>query len=129
MNCLALARFCSASHSLHSSGLESAVGTGSCCEESAPTAKRSLARVASCRSCYAGFQVAAHRSYGLPRGQDRLVPIFLATLAIRQQTSRVTFDSAAEMLDAFGLQQGGFQYRRLIGAFQRIFGGTIFFGT
>jgi hypothetical protein len=40
MNCLALARFCSASHSLHSSGLESAVGTGSCCEESAPKAKR-----------------------------------------------------------------------------------------
>jgi hypothetical protein len=75
------------------------------------------------------LQVAAHPSYGLPWGQDRLVPIFLATLAIRQQTSRVTLDSAAEMLDAFGMQQGGFQYRRLIGAFQRIFGATIFFGT
>jgi hypothetical protein len=29
----------------------------------------------------------------------------------------------------FGMQQGGSQYRRLIAAFQRIFGATIFFGT
>ncbi|MCU1260945.1 MAG: plasmid encoded RepA protein, partial [Bryobacterales bacterium] len=75
------------------------------------------------------LQVTGHPSYGLPWGQDRLVPIFLATLAIRQQTSRVTFDSAAEMLDAFGMQRGGSQYRHLVGAFQRIFGATIFFGT
>ena len=54
---------------------------------------------------------------------------FLATLAIRQQTPRITFDSAAEMLDTFGMQQGGSQYRRLVAAFQRIFGATIFFGT
>jgi hypothetical protein len=33
------------------------------------------------------------------------------------------------MLDTFGMQQGGTQYRRLTGAFQRIFGATIFFGT
>jgi hypothetical protein len=33
------------------------------------------------------------------------------------------------MLDTFGLQQGGSQYRRLVGSFQRIFGATIFFGT
>jgi hypothetical protein len=32
-------------------------------------------------------------------------------------------------LDTFGMQQGGTQYRRLMGAFQRIFGATIFFGT
>jgi hypothetical protein len=30
------------------------------------------------------------------------------------------------MLDTFGMQQGGSQYRRLVGAFQRIFGATIF---
>ena len=75
------------------------------------------------------LQVTGHPSYGLPWGQDRLVPIFLATLAIRQQTSRIAFGSAAEMLDTFGMQQGGSQYRRLVGAFQRIFGATIFFGT
>lgn len=33
------------------------------------------------------------------------------------------------MLDIFGMQQGGSQYRRLIAAFQRVFGATIFFGT
>jgi hypothetical protein len=75
------------------------------------------------------LQVTGHPEYGLPWGQDRLVPIFLATLAIRQRTSRITFDSAAAMLDTFGMPQGGSQYRRLVGAFQRIFGATIFFGT
>ena len=33
------------------------------------------------------------------------------------------------MLDSFGMQQGGTQYRRLVAAFQRIFGATILFGT
>jgi hypothetical protein len=63
------------------------------------------------------LQVTGHPSYGLPWGQDRLVPIFLATLAIRQQSPRITFESAAQMLDTFGMQQGGTQYRRLVGAF------------
>src|ERR1700752_1074499 len=31
------------------------------------------------------LQVTGHPSYGLPWGQDRLVPIFLATLAIQQR--------------------------------------------
>jgi hypothetical protein len=75
------------------------------------------------------LQVTGHSGYGLPWGQDRLVPIFLATLAVRKQGRTISFRSAAEMLDAFGMQQGGSQYRRLIGAFQRIFGATIFFGT
>lgn len=75
------------------------------------------------------LQVTGHPSYGLPWGQDRLVTIFLATLAIRQQAPRITFGSAAEMLDTFGMQQGGSQYRRLVASFQRIFGATIFFGT
>jgi hypothetical protein len=35
------------------------------------------------------LQVTGHPSYGLPWGQDRLVPIFLATLAIRQQSARI----------------------------------------
>jgi hypothetical protein len=75
------------------------------------------------------LQVIGHPQYGVPWGQDRLVPIFLATLAVRQQSQRITFRSAAAMLDLFGMQQGGSQYRRLIAAFQRVFGATIFFGT
>jgi len=75
------------------------------------------------------LQVTGHPSYGLPWGQDRLVPIFLATLAVRRQSRTIKFASAVEMLDTFGMHHGGAQYRRLVGAFQRIFGATIFFGT
>ena len=50
-------------------------------------------------------------------------------MAIRQKTPRITFDSAAAMLDTFGMQQGGSQYRRLVDSFQRIFGATIYFGS
>lgn len=75
------------------------------------------------------LQVTGHPTYGLPWGQDRLVPLLLATLAVRQRKQTITFQSAAEMLDTFGMQQGGSQYRRLVAAFQRIFGATIFFGS
>jgi Plasmid encoded RepA protein len=75
------------------------------------------------------LQITGHPEYGLPWGQDRLVPIFLATLAVRQQSQTISFASAAEMLETFGMQQGGAQYRRLIQAFKRVFGATIFFGT
>ena len=75
------------------------------------------------------LQVTGHPSYGLPWGQDRLVPIYLTTMAVRQKTPRITFESAAAMLDTFGMQQGGSQYRRLVASFHRIFGATVFFGT
>ena len=75
------------------------------------------------------LQVTGHPGYGLPCGQDRLVPIFRATQAIRQKSPQITFESAAAMLDTFGMQQGGSQYRRLVASSQRIFGATIFFGT
>jgi hypothetical protein len=52
-------------------------------------------------------------------GPGSLVLIFLATLAVRQQSRTITFSSALEMLTTFGMQQVGSQYRRLIGAFQR----------
>jgi len=75
------------------------------------------------------LQITGHPEFGLPFGQDRLVPIFLATMAVRQQSRIVRFESAAELLDTFGLSKGGKEYRRLVAAFERIFGATIFFGT
>lgn len=75
------------------------------------------------------LQVTGHPEFGLPFGQDRLVPIFLATMAVRQQSRIVRFESGAELLDTFGLAKGGKEYRRLVSAFERIFGATIFFGT
>jgi hypothetical protein len=75
------------------------------------------------------LQITGHPEFGLPFGQDRLVPIFLATLAVRQQSQTIRFQSAAEMLDTFGMAKGGKEYRRLVAAFERILGATMFFGT
>src|SRR5262249_29119151 len=66
--------------------------------------------------------------YGVPFGQDRIVPIFLATLAVRQQSQTIRFRSGAQMLDTFGMANGGKEYRRLVAAFERVVG-AIFFGT
>jgi hypothetical protein len=75
------------------------------------------------------LQITGHPNYGLPFGQDRVVPIYLATLAVRQQSQTIRFRTAAEMLETFGMHKGGKEYRRLVAAFERIFGATIFFGT
>src|SRR4030095_15900354 len=75
------------------------------------------------------LQITGHPQYGVPFGQDRIVPIFLATLAVRQKSQTIRFRTAAEMLETFGMQKGGTEYRRLVAAFERIFGATIFFGT
>jgi hypothetical protein len=48
------------------------------------------------------------------------------TLAVRQQSQTIRFKSAAQMLDTFGMARGGKEYRRLVAAFERIFGATIF---
>lgn len=81
------------------------------------------------RNGFFTLQITGHPDFGLPFGQDRLVPIFLSTLAVRQQSQTIRFKSAAQMLDTFGMAKGGKEYRRLVAAFERIFGATIFFGT
>jgi len=75
------------------------------------------------------LQITGHPNYGLPFGQDRIVPIYLATLAVRQKSQTVRFRTAAEMLETFGMHKGGKEYRRLVAAFERIFAATIFFGA
>ena len=75
------------------------------------------------------LQITGHPDYGVPFGQDRIVPIFLATLAVQQKNQTIRFRTASEMLETFGMSKGGKEYRRLIAAFERIFGATIFFGT
>jgi hypothetical protein len=75
------------------------------------------------------LQITGHPGYGLPFGQDRIVPIYLATLAVRQQSQTIRFRTAAEMLETFGMHKGGKEYRRLVAALERVFGATIFFGT
>ncbi len=68
------------------------------------------------------LQISGHPSFGLPWGQDRLILIYLATLAVKQQSQTIRFRTACEMLDTFALHKGGREYRRLVSAFERIFG-------
>jgi Plasmid encoded RepA protein len=74
------------------------------------------------------LQVIGHPNYGVPSGRHRLVPMFLVTLATRQQNRR-SRSAALPKCWRCGMQQGGSQYRRLIAVFQRVFGATILFGT
>ena len=75
------------------------------------------------------LQLLGHPESGLPFGQDRLILVFLATLAVRQKSPTLRFRSGAEMLEMFGMQKGGKEYRRLVAGIDRIFGSTIFFGS
>lgn len=75
------------------------------------------------------LHILAHPDFGLPYGQDRLIPIWIATLAVRQKSSVVRFQTAAEILDFFRLSKDGRHYRRIVDGFKRVFGATIFFGT
>jgi len=75
------------------------------------------------------LNVTGHPRFGLPFGQDRLIPIWVATLALRQGHRTIRFQTAAEILEAFDLPKDGRTYRRLVEGFKRIFAATIFFGT
>jgi len=67
--------------------------------------------------------------HGLPYGQDRIVPIFLATQAIQQDSRKIKWDTAGEVLDLFDLSRAGSNYQRLIERFKRIFTSTVYFGN
>jgi hypothetical protein len=73
------------------------------------------------------LRVIGHPDYGLPFGQDRLLLIWIATMAIWQKSREIRFRSAATILKAFGLPKDGRYYKRLIAGFERIFYSTFFF--
>jgi hypothetical protein len=75
------------------------------------------------------LHIVAHPDFGLPYGQDRLIPIWIATVAVRQKNSVVRFQAAAEILEFFHLSKDGRHYRRIVEGFQRVFAATIFFCT
>ena len=75
------------------------------------------------------LQVCGHPQFGLPFGQDRLVPIWVATQAVRSRTREIRFGTAAEILHELGLPPDGVHYRRLADSFQRVFASTIYFGS
>lgn len=75
------------------------------------------------------LQIIGHPQFGLPYGQDRLIPIWVATMAVRQRSRIVHFGTASEVLDFFHLFKDGKRYHRITEGFRRIFAATIFFGT
>ena len=73
------------------------------------------------------LEITGHPDWGVPFGQDRLLILFLATQAVRYQTREVRFRSGAELLVDWGMPTNGAHYKRLVNAFRRVFGSTIFF--
>ncbi len=60
------------------------------------------------------LEITAHPCVGLPYGQDRLIPIWVATLAVQQKSRVVHFASAAQLLEFFRLPKDGPHYRRMM---------------
>ena len=75
------------------------------------------------------LRVIGHPDYGLPFGQDRLLLIWIASMATCQKTRAIRFRSAATILETFGLPKDGRYYKRLIAGFERIFYSTFYFTT
>ena len=75
------------------------------------------------------LEVVGHPAYGVPFGQDRLIPLWVATQSVRYRSRTVEFESAAQILNEWGLPLNGAHYRRLADGFRRVFASTIFFGT
>ena len=74
-------------------------------------------------------EVVAHPRFGLSFGQDRLIPIWVATLAVKQKSRTIHFKTAAQLLDFLQLPKDGMHYRRGIQGFERIFAASILFGA
>ena len=72
------------------------------------------------------LEIVGQPDHGVPFGQDRLVLLLLATVAVRQQNPVVRFESAADILKEWGLPTNGSHYKRLAGSGfrKRVFGST-----
>jgi hypothetical protein len=71
------------------------------------------------------LHIVAHPDFGLPFGQDRLIPIWIATLAVKQKTRAVQFANAVDMLSFFHFPNDGRYYARMVEGFKRIFAASI----
>jgi hypothetical protein len=75
----------------------------------------------------ASLTVSVPEGQTVPFGMDRLIPIFLATMAVKTRSRTITFDSASDVLDLFGLTSGGINYKRLSQSIERVFNASVFF--
>src|SRR5262249_5428752 len=51
------------------------------------------------------LEIVGHPDYGVPFGQDRLIPLWVATQPVRQGTPPVGFESGSQIHDELGLPQ------------------------
>lgn len=75
----------------------------------------------------ASLTVSVPEGHTIPFGMDRLIPIFLATMAVKTKSRTITFDSASDVLNLFGLTGGGINYKRLSQSIERVFNASVFF--
>src|SRR5581483_4201490 len=61
------------------------------------------------------LDVLGHPEFGVPFGMDRLILTWVATMAVRQQSPVVEFDSGAQILKEWGMQLNGSHYHRIAG--------------
>jgi len=74
------------------------------------------------------MSLVAHPNFGLPFGQDRLILIWAATIAVAQDSPNISFKSGAEILKMFGLALDGRKYKRLVEGFQRLSTTSMYYG-
>lgn len=76
------------------------------------------------------LKIVAGEGSELPYGQDRLIPILVASLAQRQQSREVDLGTTADMCRLLGLPtNSGRSYTRIAEAFDRVFKADIYWGT
>lgn len=75
------------------------------------------------------LRVVADPTYGLPFGQDRLIPLWLATAfqaAGKPENNIIRFRCGSDILRAFQIPVSGIERARLMERFRRTFGATYF---
>lgn len=75
------------------------------------------------------LKIVGDEEYGLPFGQDRLIPVWMATAFHAQgkpADNTIRFSSSSDILRAFDIPIGGAEMHRLRERIKRIFGATYF---
>jgi hypothetical protein len=75
------------------------------------------------------FRIVADPDFGVPHGQDRLIPFWIASAYRAQgcpESRTVVFRSIGDILNCYGIERHGIQYRRLRQRIERVYGATYF---
>ena len=60
------------------------------------------------------LQLISHFQFGLSHGQARLIPVWVATMAVRLSSRIIRSEAASEVLDFFHLFKDGKRHRRIM---------------